>query len=616
MKKINLCVLMALFLLTFAVNSQVPFKSGNIVLVRLGDGTNSYGGQTAPMFLDEYTPTGSLVQSIALPTTDNGSNFRISQSYSRGDHSFLTLSPDKRFLSLVGFTTNTGTPAAGLNATINRTIAMIDYNGTINTSTIILGSDIASTAFPKCAITDDGTRFWVVHQNGIRYSLLGQTSSSAIYTGTQVNTLNIENSQLYCTLNSRPTTVSGGLPSSGPQTLTPFPGIASGGGQTSQMFLADLNPSIPGFDVIYLAESGNYGISKFSFDQATGNWVLNGTIGSQTNLYRGITGVVNGSSVTIYCTRDIESNTYPNGGSLVTLTDNSGYNGTFSGTPTILVTASAEKTFRGVAMVPQPLSVSLSTKAFLQGSYNTGLGRHKDVTPTWAGVLNTNALNQPFNAAPWNYAGSESVANGFFTSTGATTDIVDWVLVELHDATTPSTVIARKACFIREDGKIVDLNGTSDPSFTGVGANNYYIVIKHRNHLTIRSSSTVFVNGVAPVLYDFTTAQSQAFQNAALPNPAMKDLSGGTVFGMWGGNANSNTSTRASGALSTNDYLYLVNILLGGNTATILSNTYSSGDLNLDGAVRASGALTTNDYLILVNIILGGNTANIYTEHQ
>jgi hypothetical protein len=359
-------------------------------------------------------------------------------------------------------------------------------------------------------------------------------------------------------------------------------------------------------------------LQKYSL--VNGTWVLNGQIGVSSAFYQGIAVSILGTTATIYAVRNTTPSSSTGGGELVSIVDPTGYNGTFSGTPTVIVTAQANTTYRGVSMTPEPPSISLSTKIFLQGAYNSGLGRHKDINPTWAGILNANALNQPFNVAPFNYAGSESVPPGFFTSNAApvNTDILDWILVELHDATTPNTIIARKACFIREDGQVVDLDGNANPTFSGVGANNYYIVLRHRNHLTIRSSSTVFVNGATPTLYDFTTAQSQAYQNGAIvTNPALKDLTGGgTVFGMWGGNANSNISTRASGALSTNDYLYLVNILLGGNTATILSNAYSSGDLNLDGAVRASGALTTNDYLILVNIILGGNTANIYTEHQ
>jgi len=144
-------------------------------------------------------------------------------------------------------------------------------------------------------------------------------------------------------------------------------------------------------------------------------------------------------------------------------------------------------------------------------------------------------------------------------------------------------------------------------------------VIRHRNHFAVRSNNPVALNSNTATLYDFSSAQSQAYQNPAFTsfNAAMVDLSGnGTVFGMWGGDANSNHSTRASGAITNNDYAYIVNILLSGNTGNVLSSVYNSGDLNLDGFVRASGSLTSNDYAVLFNTILGGNSGNVYFEHN
>ncbi|MER3499796.1 MAG: hypothetical protein C4308_14840, partial [Chitinophagaceae bacterium] len=261
--------------------------------------------------------------------------------------------------------------------------------------------------------------------------------------------------------------------------------------------------------------------------------------------------------------------------------------------------------------------IVVSVKVWLQGAYNSGLSRHKDVSATWASVLNANALTQPYNTAAFgNYAGTESVASGFFTSTGATTDIVDWVLVELRDANTPTTIVTRRAAFIREDGMIVDLDGVSPVAFKGMTSGNYFIAIRHRNHLGIRTASVQLVNGSeSPVAYDFTTAQSQAYQNTGITtNAAMKDLGG--VFGMWGGNANQNTSIRASGGPTINDYLFLVNTVLGGDIELILNNVYNSADINMDGIVRASGGgPSINDYLFLVNTILNGDISIILNQH-
>lgn len=265
----------------------------------------------------------------------------------------------------------------------------------------------------------------------------------------------------------------------------------------------------------------------------------------------------------------------------------------------------------------------VSVKIFLQGAYSSGLARHKDVTAAWAAVLNAHALNQPYNTAAFgNYNGGENVTAGFFTSTGATTDITDWVLLELRDAVTPSTVIARRAAFVREDGLIVDMDGVSAVSFSSVAAGNYFIVVRHRNHLGIRTSVTHAVNGsgAAPLLYDFTTGQAQAYQNGAIvTNAAMKDLGTGK-FGLWGGNANANTTIRANGGANPaiNDYAFLINLTLGGNATLLITNLYSNADLNMDGTVRANGGANPaiNDYAFLINAILGGNATLIISQHQ
>ena len=64
-------------------------------------------------------------------------------------------------------------------------------------------------------------------------------------------------------------------------------------------------------------------------------------------------------------------------------------------------------------------------------------------------------------------------------------DIVDWVLVELRVGT--ATSAGMRAAFLKNDGTIVDLDGTSPVEFDGISSGNYYIVVKHRNHLAVMS---------------------------------------------------------------------------------------------------------------------------------
>ncbi len=260
-------------------------------------------------------------------------------------------------------------------------------------------------------------------------------------------------------------------------------------------------------------------------------------------------------------------------------------------------------------------------KVFLQGAYSTSLLRHKEVTTTWASVLNANALSHPYSLAPFNYTGTESVNPGFFAPTTNNTDITDWMLLEIRDATTPSIVMSRRAVFVREDGQLVDLDGVSPPVFRNLPAGSYFIALRHRNHLDIRSSAVQLLDGTLGLTannstYDFTDAQSKAFQNVSNTiNAAQKDFGNG-VFGMWGGNGNSNTTVRANGPIAINDYLFLVTITLGGDITMVQNNVYKTVDYNLDGTVRANGPLALNDYLFLFTTVLLGDVLKILNQHQ
>ena len=122
----------------------------------------------------------------------------------------------------------------------------------------------------------------------------------------------------------------------------------------------------------------------------------------------------------------------------------------------------------------------ISVKVFLQGPFN-------------GSNLNTslNAFlqnNQPYNVPPFNYAGTESVVS--FSS-----NVVDWVLLELRSPQT--TIIARRAALLTDMGDIVDLDGVSPVSFDGTAANlgtDYYVVVRHRNHLGVMTATTIQLN--------------------------------------------------------------------------------------------------------------------------
>ncbi len=179
-----------------------------------------------------------------------------------------------------------------------------------------------------------------------------------------------------------------------------------------------------------------------------------------------------------------------------------------------------------------PSGMVVSAKVFLEGPFN---GTDMNTSLATADYIpNAN----PYSSAPWNHSGGESVPGSFDF---AANNIVDWVLVEVRDQSTPSSVLGIRAAFVRNDGRLFDTDGTLDVNFSGLAADNYYIVIKHRNHLAVMSSSPVSLSS-SSTLYDFTTAQSKAYGT----NP-MKDF-GGSKFGMFAGDANADGGIKYNGA--------------------------------------------------------------------
>jgi|GEM_PF-1033435 len=107
---------------------------------------------------------------------------------------------------------------------------------------------------------------------------------------------------------------------------------------------------------------------------------------------------------------------------------------------------------------------------------------------------------QPYGGAPHYYTGTESVIT-FPVNT------VDWVLVELRSNTDRNLTVAKKVFLLRDDGYIMNPNGTTELDFGMTGT--YYITVYHRNHMGVMSSPVVDVD--AGLLYDFTNGVNQAF---------------------------------------------------------------------------------------------------------
>lgn len=336
-----------------------PTTPGNVVVYRVGTGTGSLTSAATAVFLDEYTTTGTLVQSIAMPTTAAVlGNRALTANGTSTAEGLLTRSADGKYLVLTGYNATTGAsaPNSSTSATVNRVIGRVDAFGTINTTTA--QSDAYSAANIRSATSSDGNTLWETGSaEGVRTSTLGSTTSSLVSTTTtNLRQTAIFDGQLYVSTASGTTfrigKVGTGTPTGSGETITSLPGLPTSTGSPYGFFFADLDATVIGNDTLYVADDSTAanggGIQKFTFDGTT--WTARGVIQSgATNLnLRGLTGVVNGpNSVALYTTGSSGTN-----GTLYSLTDTAGPAANINGTLTSIATASSNKAFRGVALAP------------------------------------------------------------------------------------------------------------------------------------------------------------------------------------------------------------------------------------------------------------------------
>lgn len=257
---------------------------------------------------------------------------------------------------------------------------------------------------------------------------------------------------------------------------------------------------------------------------------------------------------------------------------------------------------------PVLITLLASPKIFLQGPYNTSLGVMNDGLRL-AGLL---PLNNPYDTIPGFTAagsgGGESTTSSVFAVTGNDA-IVDWVFAQLHDGST-GNVVSTRGVLLQRDGDVVETDGVTPLNFAGNTSTNYYVSIRHRNHLGVRTAATQLLLRTSSTTYDFTTAQSKAYDGGGSPpNPPMATLAT-NIYGMYGGNINVDRTTRKTGSATLNDY----SLLLSGVNSAVApgpSIVYRREDFNMDGNVRKTGSPTTNDYSKFLNIL---GVSNIITQ--
>ncbi len=421
-----------LLVLFFSANSFAQFTPGNIVVVRIGDGTG-LSSSACPVFLDEYTTSGTLVQSFALPTALSGSNKRLVNSGTASSEGSLTLSSDGRYLVLAGYDADVGiTTVSSTSAdAVNRVVGMVDLFGTINTTTAL--TDAFSSISIRSAATNDGSQFWISGAAAGRYTTIGTTTSISISTApSSTRVFSIFNNQLYVSSASSTfqgiSSVGTGLPTTTGQTTTILPGFPTATGPSSYGFSINAAGT-----VIYLAddrsaETGG-GIQKLT--SSGGTWTLVTTFnnGGATNV-RYLTVDWSGTNPIIYA-----ATTETSANKIIKFVDDGGT--TFS----TLYTSAESTVFRGIAFAPNSATIISGSPSLKAGTYNnitlnganlslSGDATINDVLTLTSGLLTLGSNNLTLGSSA-TISGTPSAAN-MIVATGS-----GELRKALSDGTTP-----------------------------------------------------------------------------------------------------------------------------------------------------------------------------------
>lgn len=177
---------------------------------------------------------------------------------------------------------------------------------------------------------------------------------------------------------------------------------------------------------------------------------------------------------------------------------------------------------------PVPVQVCLDARVLLEGPYRNGamatdLARLRLIPTT------------PPNIYPYNRDPSRlSIRARTIDS-----NVVDWVLVELRSSPSSQQRIYRTA-FLRSDGTIVDVDGTSRLCFEPtIDTTAYYIAIHHRNHLAIVTAEPQrLIGDDQPARTLMLSLPSAVLGGAAALKPIGYTPQTGVIFGMVAGDVN------------------------------------------------------------------------------
>ena len=197
--------------------------------------------------------------------------------------------------------------------------------------------------------------------------------------------------------------------------------------------------------------------------------------------------------------------------------------------------------------------------------------------------------------------GGETVVNPatVFADNG-NDSIVDWVFVELRDASDNTAVIATRAGLVQRDGDVVDVDGVSSLVFSSTAAADYFVSINHRNHLGVMTEATSALSSI-PTVVDFTdpgialfhlTTSNDGLEQFQVPNESLQAL--------WAGDVALDNTVVFAGQDNDSSSLFDNVVLDPGNvfnSTTFPLSGYHQSDVNMNSVGVFSGQNNDRDFI-------------------
>lgn len=216
---------------------------------------------------------------------------------------------------------------------------------------------------------------------------------------------------------------------------------------------------------------------------------------------------------------------------------------------------------------PALVDLQVNVRAILEGPLSSGLMndqlRANDLIPA----------EEPYTTLGFNHVdgGGETIDDyAAVMGVEGSTAIVDWIFLELRSKTDPTSIVGTRSALLQRNGAIVDTDGTSSVTFPLLPEDDYYIVVRHRNHFGVRSLESFPLSAVAGSIIDFSDPTFDTFGTNAQNN----------VFGLQALIAGEANLDGQINAVDKNAHWRPQN----GQSYQYLSST---ADFNLDGAINA-----------------------------